>query len=256
MFVLLTLDEVDFLLGQSGGALIYDLTRLNDDKLNNDNRLSLILISKNHSIRSMLDKSTTSIISDNNIRLGPYTSRQLEDILEARAQEAFYKSTIAPGVISLIADIAAEWGDARYALELLWRAGKYADEEKVLKVFPEHVRLAKADSHPELRKEALAHLDKQDKMILLSILRNLTKRKKAYTTMGEVKRTYGIICEEYGESQRAHTQLWERIREMSRKGIVDTRISGEGLKGKTTLVSVGEAPTKTLEEEIIKLMEV
>ncbi|MHA1409528.1 MAG: ORC1-type DNA replication protein [Candidatus Odinarchaeia archaeon] len=256
MFILLTLDEIDFILDQNNGELIYDLTRLNDDRLNEKVRVSLILISKNHNIRVMLDDSTISVLSNNDIRFSPYTARQLEDILAIRAQEAFYKSAIAHGVINLIADIAAQYGDARYALELLWRAGRYADEEGVLKVFPDHVRKAKADSHPELRREVLVQLSKQDRILLLSIIRNLIKENIAYTTMGKVEETYHIICEEYGEKARGHTQLWERIKSLSRQGIIDTQISGRGIKGKTTLIGLGEAPVKSLEKELIKLMEV
>lgn len=256
LFILLALDEADFLINQGGGDLIYDLTRLNDDKLNKTHRLSLILISKDETVKSMLDDSVTSIVAVNNIKFAPYTAHQLEDILGQRAREAFYQSSIAPGVIGLIADVAAEWGDARYALELFWRAAKYADEEGTMKVFPEHVRRAKADTHPELRRETLANLNKHDKIILLSIVRNLAKGRKAYTTMGDVEETYHLICEEYRQEPRAHTQLWDRVRSLNINGVITTKISGKGVRGKTTLIGVGEAPAEILEAELVREMEV
>ncbi|MHA1835966.1 MAG: ORC1-type DNA replication protein, partial [Candidatus Odinarchaeia archaeon] len=254
LFILLTLDEVDYLIRKGGEDLIYDLTRLNDDILNGTARLSLILISKDETVKFLLDESILSLISNNTLKFKPYTAHQLADILKLRADEAFYPSTISPGVIELIADIAAEWGDARYALELLWRAGRYADEEKVLRVFPEHVRKAKYETHPELRKELLNYLTKQEKITLLAIVRALKKERTAYVRIGDVEKIYQIICEEYGEEKRGHTQLWERIKTLNSNGIIKTGISSKGIRGKTTLIWLGEVPVEVLEKELISLL--
>lgn len=254
--IILALDEVDFIINTIGGELIYDLTRINDEKLNNKQRVSLILISKDQNIRIMLDESTLSLISPVHIKFPPYTAIQLESILEARAREAFYPSTITPGVISLIADIASEWGDARYALELFWRAGKYADEEGVLKIFPEHVRKARADTCPEITKEAILNLPRNDKLILLAIARNLTRSEEAYATIGLIEKTYQLVCEEYSEKPRSHTQLWDRVKSLSRLGLINARISGKGMRGKTTIIGIGDAPAEILESELVRWLSV
>ncbi len=248
--IILVLDEIDYVINTSGEELIYDLTRVNDEKLNGKQPLSIILISKNDNFQAMLDESILSLIPPLNIKFHPYTALQLESILEARVKEAFYPSTISPGVISLIADIASEWGDARYALELLWRAGKYAEEEGVFKIFPEHVRKARADTCPEISKEFILSLDRNDKLILLAITRSLTRSGAAYAPIGLIERVYRLICEEYSERPRSHTQIWERVRVLSRIGLITTRITGKGARGKSTIIGLEEIPAEVLEKEL------
>ncbi len=248
--IIMVLDEIDYVINTIGEEIIYDLTRINDEKLNSKQPLSIILVSKNDNIQLMLDESIISLISPLKIKFHPYTSLQLESILEARVKEAFYQSTISHGVISLIADIASEWGDARYALELLWRAGKYAEEEGVFKIFPEHVRKARADTCPEISKELILSLDRNDKLILLAITRSLARSGMAYAQIGLIEKIYHLICEEYREKPRSHTQIWERVRVLSRIGVIKTRISGRGLRGKSTIIGVEDIPAKILEKEL------
>ncbi|WEU41056.1 MAG: ORC1-type DNA replication protein [Candidatus Odinarchaeum yellowstonii] len=250
--IILVLDEIDYILNTIGEEIIYDLTRVNDEKLNFKQPLSIILISKNDNIQVMLDESVLSLIPHSIIKFQPYTALQLEHILEERVKEAFYPSTISPGVLSLIAEIASEWGDARYALELLWRAGKYAEEEGLLKIFPEHVRKARADTCPEISKELILNLDRNDKLILLSISRTLIRSRVAYAPIGLIEKIYRLICEEYREKPRSHTQIWDRVRVLSRIGLISTRLSGKGVRGKSTIIGLADIPAEVLEKELIE----
>ena len=112
--------------------------------------------------------------------------------------KALYQGCITEDTISLISDISAtENGDARYAIELLWRAGKTADDENLFKIIPEHVRNAKADTHPVVRREILNDLTRPQLLLLLALARTLKRSDLAYSTMGEVEEAYHIASEEY-----------------------------------------------------------
>lgn len=252
--LIVALDEIDSIPGKERQELIYGLTRFADDEFNSSQRLSLILVAKN-TFFDELEPSVSSTLQHNILNLQEYEAPQLYDILEARSRDAFYIAAISVKALRLISDIASELGDARYALELLWRAGKYADEERTLHVCPEHVRRAKADIYPAIRKEVLVDLSLHEKLLLLSIARHLRRTQAAYTMMGKIKQVYNIVCEEYETQPLAHTQLWEYIRILNKHGIIATKLSGKGIRGKTTLISLLDAPTTIIENELITLLE-
>ncbi len=248
--LVLALDELDFLLRKNDESLLYDLIRWTDEQLNGVQRVSLILIVRDRAYLKDLDAGTLSSLQNNHIYLAPYSAFQLKDILQERAQESLLDFAVKLDVINLIADIASERGDARFALELLWRAGKYADRDRITSILPEHARLAKADIHPDFRKDIFQELSLHHRLVLLSIIRQLKKHRAAYTTTGSVEATYNIICEEYLETPRKHTQLWEYIKDLEQLCLITTKLSGKGVRGKTTLIGLPDAPLFLLENEL------
>ena len=120
---------------------------------------------------------------------------------------------------------------------------------------PEHARKAKADVYPELKKEVLRELQPHEKMVLLAVARKLILSKRAYALTGDVEKTYHIVCEEYGEEHRKHTQFWEYLQRMSALGLVDVKPSGAGQRGQSLRISIQEAPAAWLEKEMEKLLE-
>jgi len=248
--LVLALDEFDFILRKKDASLLYDLIRWTDEHIDGIQRVSLILIVRDRVYLKELDAGTLSSLQNNHIYLAPYSAAQLVNILQERATDALFDFAINPEVLNLIADIASERGDARFALELLWRAGKYADRDRVTSIFPEHVRLAKGDIHPDFRKDIFQELSLHHQFVLLAIIRQLKKHDAAYTTTGNVETTYNIICEEYHETPRKHTQLWEYIKELEQLCLITTKLSGKGTRGKTTLIGLPDAPLFLLEKKL------
>lgn len=199
------------------------------------------------------DSSTLSSIQKNLIVLEPYSEDQLYAILSARAQEALREGCVENEAIRLAAKLAAEFGDARYALDLLYRAGKLVDLRDVGRILPEHVRLARAHLPPHLRKEELSYLDLHEKLILLAVAGLLKRSLRAAATMGETEEAYHILCEDYGVEPIQHTQLWTRVGELRQRGLVETQSSGKGRRGRTTLISI-QIPAESLEEELRRML--
>jgi cell division control protein 6 len=254
-YLLLILDELDYFIRQRGADILYDLTRLMDDRLNAPQRLSVIGVGRKIPLdESILDQSTLSTLQRNILRFDQYASDALYDILKERADMAFEKDAVMDETLQLICDIASERGDARYAIELLWRAGKQADGADSRKVIPDYARKAKADTHPELRKEVFATLPRQNMLLLLAAARQLKVNRGAYITMGELEEMYRPICEEYGEDPRAHTQIWEWVQDLNAHGLLDTKRSGAGQRGQTTLIGLSDVPADMLEQHLLNLL--
>src|SRR5207253_1115504 len=148
LHIILTLDEADVLIKAEGSTSLYNLTRIQEERPGRPVRLSLIVIIRELRNLDDLDRSTQSTLQRNVIRLDRYTINQLESILRERVELAFKEGTISEKVVEFIADMAAPAGDARYAIELVWRAGKYADTETSREVTAEHVRAAAQSVYP------------------------------------------------------------------------------------------------------------
>jgi len=252
-YLTLTLDELDFFAQLNGPDLLYSLTRAAEES-GTPNRISIVAIARDKNFLRSLDTATQSTFMHNVLALDRYTAPQLADILNHRTREAFKVGAVDEDTVALIADIAARWGDARLALELLWRAGMTADGESASEVMPEHARRAKAEVYPEVKREVIRDLQLHEKLFLLAVARKLKISKRAYALTGEVEKSYRVVCEEHDEEPRKHTQLWEYLNRMEGLGLVDLQPSGERHRGKSQRISVPDIPVATLERELERLL--
>lgn len=253
--LLICLDEANFLIKTSNEDPLYFLTRSTEEKLNPSQRISLIVISRNKDFIHQLDDSTRSTLMHNIIPFELYTHDQLRDILAERAQDALHEGTYNDDTLEIITENGENAGDARYVLELLWRAAKYADERACERILPEHVRLAAADVALHLHLEDLEVLPRPEMLVFLAIIRALKTNEKAHVTTNELEDTYRLVCEEYEEKPRGHAQVFEYIQNLKSMDIITTRPSGPGFRGRTTLIGLPDVPLDILEREIIRLYE-
>ncbi len=254
-YVILTLDELDALIYAEGSDALYSLTRVQEDRAKTVQRISLIGILRETTLLNKLDSSTRSTLQNNIIQMDDYSKTQLLDILNDRVATAFYDNAIYPETIDLVAESAAlHGGDARYAIELLWRAGKYADTENSRLVQPEHVRKASESVYPIVRKDSISQLNLHQKLFLLGVARRFKQSDAAYLSMGEAENAYAIVCEEYGAEKRGHTQLWKYVQELSALDVIKTEHSSAGQRGKTTLISLPHVSATELEQELVKTL--
>lgn len=248
--LILALDEVEHLIRVEESTPIYNLTRIQEERVGKPIRLSLIFIIRELEYLQKLDRSTIDTLQRNIVKLDKYSSRQLIDILQARVSLAFKENAVADEALELVADVGGQSGDARYAIELLWRAGKYADSEPSKRVLTEHVRKAAGSVYPMLRGEYIAALSSHEKYMLLALARTLEESQEAYANIGTVEREYKAVCEEYNDKPRKHTQIWKYARGLSAIGVIAASKSGEGVRGKTTLLGLQNIPASTMREQL------
>jgi cell division control protein 6 len=255
-FMILTLDEFDTLIEREGSESVYKLTRLQEMRPNQPQRISLVCILRDLKSTERLDASARSTLQRNVISLEKYSREQLIDILNDRIQMAFAPSTVSEDVVSMVSELAfSESGNARFAIELLWRAGKYANAEGLSEVSPECLRKAVSSIIPTMRKSELASLGLHEKLFLLGAARVFKESQKVYASLSEVEKAYAVVCEEFDEQPHSHTQLWKHAQFLSALGILKTEVVSTGVRGRLTRVSLPSIPAGELEKELSASLE-
>jgi cell division control protein 6 len=255
-YVILSLDEFESLVEREGSEAVYKLTRLQEIRQNKPQRLSLICVLRNLKVIEQLDASAKSTLQSNIISLEKYSKPQLIDILDDRVSLAFKPLTVPEDTASLIAELAfSEGGNARFGIELLWRAGKYADAEDLGVVTPECVRKAVSSIYPAIRKSELALLGFHEKLFLLGIARLFKESQTAYVSLTEAEQAYSVMCEEFSVKPYSHTQLWKYLQNLSAIDVIKTQVSAAGSRGRSTLIYLPRIPAYELGKELSALLE-
>ena len=250
-YLILALDEFETLIDHEGSDSVYRITRLQEMRPNKPQRISLISIMRNLKPIDKLDASARSTLQRNLIKLSNYSRSQLVDILNDRVLMAFEFSTISEDVVNLVSEHASsEGGNARFAIELLWRAGKYADAENLGSVAPECVRKAVSSIFPSVKRGELASLGRHELLFLLGVARLFREDERASVPLSEIETVYAVVCEEFNETPNSHTQIWKYVQLLSAMGILRAEVTGTGMRGRSTYVSLPSIPATELEKEL------
>lgn len=252
--ILLCLDEVDALIDKEGSDALYYLTRFHETTPDAPRRLNLLLLSKDAETFRKLDRSTMSSLQRNIIRMPDYTRLQMNDILVYRAERAFRKDAVPTEVIDFISDIASkERGDARYAISLLHGGGLEANNESSRQLKPEHIRRIAVGIFDITVPEELQYLNKHEKLSLLGIARFFMSNTSSEATTGQIEESYHLLCEEYGEKKRGHTQFWKYLKKLNDLDFVTMEMHSSS-QGRTQLIRLDKIPAKTLEKNVVALL--
>lgn len=251
--LMIILDEVDALLRADGSDLVYDLTRFNDESGPGWVGVSLVLISQ-HDVLAQLDEAALSTFKKNVVHVEPYDSPALEAIVRQRVELAFQPGAVDDDAACFIADIAADEGNARLAIEILWKAGLNADDQHRELVNAEDVRTAKSDVSSHITEVKLRQLAKHPQLVLLALARRLRRDESAYATTGTVEETYRVVCEEFNEEPRGHTMFWKYLKQLQDAGMILARLSGKGQAGTTQHISIPDAPALMVDEKVAALL--
>jgi cell division control protein 6 len=252
LHLVVVLDEADVLLRKGVGDLIYHLSRFDEEKVGGKASMSLMMISQKY-LLDMLDPASRSTFRRANvIQFDRYSGSELRDIVADRVALAFYPGAVPEECIDLIADASSEWGDARFAIEILEKAGMLAEEEGRPRVSAENVRTAKAFTYNIVTSTKIEELDVQKKLVMLAVAR--ASKDQAYVTTREVETAYKIASEEHGERARGHTQFWAYLQQLANEGLVETKVTGDPSGGRTTYISVPDMPVKVLREMLEQML--
>ena len=252
--ILLVLDEVDALIENEGSDALYYLTRFHETTPDEPRRLNLLCISKDAEVFRKLDRSTLSSLQQNIIRMPDYNKYQLAEILTYRVERAFRRDAVPLEIIDFISEVAEkERGDARYAISLLHGAGKEADNEGSRQVKPEHVRKIAVGIFDVTVPDEIKYLSHHEKLTLLAIARFFMSSTAPEATTGEVEESYHLVCEEYGEKIRGHTQFWKYLKKLDDLDFVSMEMHASS-QGRTQLIRLDKIPAETLQGKVMELL--
>ena len=242
--LLLILDEIDYpviINDNSMKDLLYSILRIGEVS---STPYSLLMISRSLNYVERLEDPIKSYLQRMVMELRPYSEEQLYDILKSRAEEALKPGCVDDDALKLIASIAAKDGDARLALEILYRSCKHAEFRSFEKVRAEHVREAIATLPMYIEPIELKKLDNEERIVLLSVIEALRSTGEAFVSTGEISYHYRRIAESSGLKVMSHTKLWMILKTLASKGFLVMTVSSRGKSGRTTLVGI---PSGSLE---------
>ncbi len=254
--LLLCLDEFDFLVTSPQGCdVLYSFLRYHEGTYFDQAQISLILITRNPHINTILDEGIISSLSQGILRFDPYNLSQMIDILRARAKDGLFEESFNQNAVNHIANLAIRRKDARYAIELLWRSAKLAECENNNFITSEHVRKAEVSIFP-VPQSLITELPTQLKLVLLALAKLLDDGKSSHSvTITELKKEYQQICNSKGIPPRKSTQFWFYLQELSKQGLVELEVKNKHTDGKSegriTTLSIVDIPVR----EIVELLE-
>lgn len=130
--LVVALDEADRVFAKGEEALLYDLGRAREL---NGAKISVVLVSNDEGLLAKADNRIRSSVSPVAVEFKKYSPAQLKDILRQRAKAAFVPGACLEETVAVCAAHGAKMGgDARIALEALWKAGRNADARGSRKV--------------------------------------------------------------------------------------------------------------------------
>ncbi|MHA1748593.1 MAG: Cdc6/Cdc18 family protein [Promethearchaeota archaeon] len=252
-YLIIALDELNFLDLKSDN-LIYLLNRINDDDIDEQSRISIIGIEKNLNFIKHLDLGTLSSFKYNIISLKPYSKEEIFDILLFRSNLAIKKIAVNDEILHFISTIAAKNGDMRYALEILYKAGKYADKKKIKEITPECIRYARTYTFENFDLESLYHLTLNEKLILLGICRALKRTSLISIDFKQFKQSYNLVCEELGFEPIKKTQLYSLVSRLRFLEFIFVNNPTSKKSGESSTIGIDSIPVEVLEQELLKLL--
>ena len=251
--MLIVLDEVDSLIKRGSTDLIYQITRFSDDDYNKVS-LSLILISQEYVLNKIDKASLSTFKSANTIRFRKYNKEDLVAITASRAKLALVDGTFDDEIIDFIADIAADTGDARVAIDLLDKSARFAENGSAGAIMAEDVRSAKNLMYNLVSASNLRQFGMNKLLVLLAVSRCI--KNKTYVSQKAVENTYAVVCEEYETPATGHTQFWSYIIEMEKEGFIKTFKQFDQAEGAIVkYISLPDIPASTLSRIIERIIE-
>ncbi|MFX0000687.1 MAG: ORC1-type DNA replication protein [Candidatus Hermodarchaeota archaeon] len=253
LHILIVLDELSYLINKDED-LIYSLTRINDDTLNGEQRLSIIGIVRDISCLNNLDNSTMSTLQRNIVSFKNYSKDQIFDILKYRADISLKKNVLSNKIIRMISEITFSSGDVRTGLNILWRACKIAESKNLKYVNAECIRLGSQDLVPYSTLDILEYMNSQKRIFLLAIIKALKNSIEPEISFDDALQNYYMICENLGLKPRSHSQTWNYLQEFKKENIIETNVISEKIRGRRAIIKIPNLSLPNLEKNTIEML--
>ncbi|UCG90447.1 MAG: AAA family ATPase [Candidatus Heimdallarchaeota archaeon] len=244
-YLVLILDEVSVLPQKDIRGFIHL-----PEEFGAEHRISIIMISRPTEWKVTLSSMVSQRIADV-IQFQPYTLEETRNILDYRAHLAFKTTALSEDILEMVAEISDQTKNLRHGIEILYRTGRAADQQRLDELTPELVRRAKNDVFPELRADILEELKTHELFAALSIARRLHHKGITATTIEHSFKNYRIICEEWDLRPNAEAAFRNYLSTLEAIGILGKVTKGvKGRKGVRARLTIHDVPAAVLIERI------
>jgi cell division control protein 6 len=198
-YLLLILDDVDELIRSDKGRFLHLLTRI--EEVSDRRRILPLLIARKIEGINDLPSHIRNKLNGPVLHFKPYTTEEMEDIVDDRVELAINDGCISQNSVSAIAYISSvlEGGDARTALILLLNSGKIAELENSDMIIVEHVRKAYEHIPGYSFHPISSYIDNRTRYVLEVSLEYFSRDKDRYAFDEEMMRAIrSAIAKRYG----------------------------------------------------------
>jgi Cdc6-like AAA superfamily ATPase len=131
---------------------------------------------------------------DGVVTLEFYEFSQVNKIMKYRRSLAFKKGVIDDESLSLVTQIAFKHENIRHGIDILRKAGLFAEENQISKITPDVIRDASNYVHSTFRADLIDILNVDELFVLYCIAKTLSKNNKAYILGQEAYLEYEAVC--------------------------------------------------------------
>jgi cell division control protein 6 len=244
-YLILILDEVSVLSQKDIRGFIHL-----PEEFGAEHRISLIMISRPTEWKVTLSSVVSQRIADV-IQFDPYSLEETKRILEYRARLALKSSAISDELVDMVGEISDQTKNLRHGIEILYRSGRAADQQRIDELTPEIIRRAKNDVFPEMRADILEGLKTHELIAALGIARRLHHKGITATTIEHSLKNYRIICEEWSVRPNGEAAFRKYLNTLESIGILGKVTKGmKGRKGVRARLTIHDVPAAVLIERL------
>lgn len=215
---LIVLDEIHQL---NDEKLLYYIPRApTSTHLNDDTHVGLIGISNIPSLFDTLSLDVNDTLDPETIHLGAYSSEELAQILEARADDAFQADAIDTDVIRWCAAKVADTGNARRAITLVREAGEVARNKNETPVTKEHVEAALEKLETNHVLDAIRSLTMPQESVLLTVAFENREDLDVETPTKELYDTYTRFLDTAGYPTKSLNTFSNRLKDLEQQELI------------------------------------
>jgi len=224
-YVVVILDEVDRI--GTHDEILYEIPRSRTNNRVENVHPSVIGISNDVGYKESIQSKTDSSLRLKEITFSQYDANQLEDILRQRAQQAYVQEDINSAVSLAAAYAKQEGGDARYGIDLLYKAGIKAKKSDETQVTDQHIRQAHEEAERDRVYEVTEDLSEQEKIALAAVMyhdlldETPIERKDLYPT-------YRRFAADVLRDSNSSRMVAEYLKKMSQLGLLRRKDSYDG----------------------------
>ena len=77
----------------------------------------------------------------------------------------------------------------------------------------------------------------------------LTEKEK-WKMVDKAEKAYGVVCEEFEEPPKSHTQIWNYVQYLAKLGVLKAEVGAAESRGRTNRISLPTIPSVELEREM------
>lgn len=236
--LVVALDDANYLLYENElNRVLYSLLRTHEVYPGTKIGVVVILSDLAVNLAERLDARVHSIFCPGEVYFPPYSSAEVEEILDARARQGFYPNVLSPEMLSLVVDQTMKGADLRVGIDLLKRAGIAAEMEGRRRIEEKDVLRAYTASRFLHLDAVIRTLDADERGVLDRIARASAERDEI--TSGEL---FDEIRDELG---LRYTRYYEIVTKLEAMRLVD--ITFRAGRGRTRTVNLRYEPERILE---------